>query len=43
MERKDDVQLELVELGTASTETQGIPGPAFEVTGPDKQLGISHD
>lgn len=36
-----DVELvELVELGIASVDTQGRPGPAWEINAPDELHGI---
>ena len=40
MTRDHEHQPELVELGVASAETQGRPGPAWEITGPDLVHGI---
>jgi hypothetical protein len=41
MERKpQDNEVELVELGTVSLDTQGRPGPAWEINAPDELHGI---
>lgn len=40
MTRDTENQAELVELGIASAVTQGLPGPAWEITGPDLIHGI---
>lgn len=42
MER-DNETLDVIELGVASVETQGGPGPAFEIGGLEKPVGISDD
>lgn len=34
---------EVVELGIASRETQGAPGGIFELSGHDRQVGISDE
>lgn len=43
MEREVANDVELKELGIASADTQGSPGPFWEVTGPDRLAGISDE
>jgi hypothetical protein len=43
MERAHETSKTLEELGTVSLDTQGSPGLAWEVTGPDRKIGIAAD
>lgn len=41
MERTNEDALELIDLGAASVETQGLKGPDFEPVGMQQAAGIS--
>lgn len=43
MERTNEDAIDLIDLGAASVETQGIGGPDYELVGEQKLAGLSSE
>jgi hypothetical protein len=43
MNRDNEAETGLEELGSVSLDTQGPPGAHWEITGPDRYIGIAAD